>query len=456
MDLLERLSLNKPKIDGTAKKGAPSTVGQKRETLLNKLKNSMHRKVVEVLDLSKIITMDKDTFRQETRKVLQNFVQTEPECGFLNLSEREVLVNEVCDEMLGLGPIEPLLTDDTITDILVNNPKEVYIERYGKLERTDVVFQDEYHLRAIIDRIVSAVGRRVDESSPMVDARLPDGSRVNAILPPLALDGPVLSIRKFGANPITAKELLNFGSITEGMLVFLGAAIKGKMNMLISGGTGSGKTTLLNVLSNYIPNEERIVTIEDSAELQLQEEHVVRLETRPPNIEGKGEVTQRDLLKNSLRMRPNRIVIGEVRGAEALDMLQAMNTGHEGSLSTIHANSPRDALTRLEVMCLMSGMEIPVQAIRYYISSAINLIVQVARLSDGSRKVVSVVEITGMEGSIITMEEIFKFNVIGGSFDGKIRGRSTATGIRPRCLERIKPMGIEVPDTLFVPQDKQG
>lgn len=443
MDILERLRLPKADSSPNNKTISLSPNIKKREELFNTLKRSMHRRVVEVIDLSKISAMEKELFKQEARKVLEYFVNTERECELLNSAEKEALIAEVCDEMLGLGPLEPLCADSTVTDILVNNPKEVYVERYGKLERTDIVFQDENHLRQIIDRIVSAVGRRVDESSPMVDARLADGSRVNAILAPLALEGPVLSIRRFGTIPIGAKDLIRLNSLTEEMLAFLAAAVKGKTNILISGGTGSGKTTLLNVLSNYIPSGERVVTIEDSAELKLQQKHIVRLETRPPNVEGKGEVSQRDLLRNSLRMRPNRIIIGEVRGAEALDMLQAMNTGHEGSLSTIHSNSPRDALTRLEVMSLMAGLEMPVQAIRYYISSAINLVIQATRLPDGSRKVLSITEILGMEGPTITMSEIFKFTVSGGN------GAFTATGIRPRLLDRLKEMGIEVPEEIF-------
>ncbi|HHT9120804.1 MAG TPA: CpaF family protein [Candidatus Hypogeohydataceae bacterium YC41] len=448
MDVLERLRLPRADSSSTNKNISPSPQLKKREDLFNQLKRYMHRRVVDLIDLTKLGSVEKDGFKGECSTVLSSIIK-EPSFELLNSAEKEKLIYEVCNEMLGLGPLEPLFSDDTITDILVNNPKEVYVERYGKLERCDVVFQDEHHLRQIIDRIVSAVGRRVDESSPMVDARLADGSRVNAILPPLALDGPVLSIRRFGANPITAKDLLQFNSVTEEVLAFLAACVKGKINMLVSGGTGSGKTTLLNVLSNYVPSNERIITIEDSAELRLQQEHIVRLETRPSNIEGKGEVTQRELVRNSLRMRPNRIVIGEVRGAEALDMLQAMNTGHEGSLSTIHANSPRDALTRLEVMCVLSGFDMPVHSIRYYTSSAINIVIQVARLSDGSRKVVSVTEITGMEGSTITMEEIFKFSVLEGSTTGRVRGMLKATGIRPRFIERIRGLGVEVSDEIF-------
>lgn len=453
MDILERLTqgtVSSPPRSPSKYKYTDNK-RHKQEDLLNKIKRAMHRRAVDVLDLTKLATVERENFKREVSEFLKSFLETEPECRLLNATERNNLIKEVCDEMLGLGPLEPLVADHEITDILVNNAKQVYVERFGRLELTDVAFQDDNHLLHIIERIVSAVGRRIDESSPMVDARLPDGSRVNAIIPPLALNGPSLSIRKFGAMPISAKDLLQFTSITEEILTFLSTAVKAKLNMLISGGTGSGKTTLLNVLSGYIPNEERIVTIEDSAELQLQQKHVVRLETRPANIEGKGEVTQRDLLRNSLRMRPNRIIIGEVRGAEALDMLQAMNTGHEGSLSTIHANSPRDALTRLEVMCLTGGLEIPVHAIRHYIASAINVIIQTTRLPDGSRKVISVSEIAGMEGSVITTEELFKFVLTGEAFGSKAKGYFTATGIRSRFSERMKAMGLEPPEDIFKP-----
>lgn len=453
MDILERLTqgtVSSPPRSPSKYKYTDNK-RHKQEDLLNKIKRAMHRRAVDVLDLTKLATVERENFKREVSEFLKSFLETEPECRLLNATEGNNLIKEVCDEMLGLGPLEPLVADPEITDILVNNAKQVYVERFGRLELTDVAFQDDNHLLHIIERIVSAVGRRIDESSPMVDARLPDGSRVNAIIPPLALNGPSLSIRKFGAMPISAKDLLQFTSITEEILTFLSTAVKAKLNMLISGGTGSGKTTLLNVLSGYIPNEERIVTIEDSAELQLQQKHVVRLETRPANIEGKGEVTQRDLLRNSLRMRPNRIIIGEVRGAEALDMLQAMNTGHEGSLSTIHANSPRDALTRLEVMCLTGGLEIPVHAIRHYIASAINVIIQATRLPDGSRKVISVSEIAGMEGSVITMEELFKFVLTGEAFGSKAKGYFTATGIRSRFSERMKAMGLEPPEDIFKP-----
>jgi pilus assembly protein CpaF len=367
----------------------------------------------------------------------------------LSRADRERLTEEVVHETLGLGPIEPLLADPTISDILVNGHDQVYVERFGKLELTGVKFKDDNHVRQIIDRIVAAVGRRVDESSPMVDARLPDGSRVNAIIAPLSIDGPVLSIRRFGANPLTANDLLTFESMTPAMLELLKGTIKAKLNVLISGGTGAGKTTLLNVLSGFVPGDERIVTIEDAAELQLQQEHVVRLETRPPNIEGRGRITQRDLVRNTLRMRPDRIIVGEVRGDEALDMLQAMNTGHDGSLTTIHANTPRDSLSRLETMVLMAGLELPEKAIREQIASALNLIVQIARLSDGRRKVINIAEIVGMEGNVVTMQDIFVFERLGVSDDGTVLGRFKATGIRPKFAERLFVAGVHLPPGIF-------
>jgi pilus assembly protein CpaF len=353
--------------------------------------------------------------------------------------------------MLGLGPLEPLLADPTVSDILVNSCSQVYVERCGRLELTAVRFSDDAHLLKIIDKIVSRVGRRIDESSPMVDARLPDGSRVNAIIPPAALDGPVVSIRRFAVVPLKMEDLLRSKSLTPDMAPILQGLAKGKVNMLISGGTGSGKTTMLNILSGYIPATERIVTIEDAAELQLQQPHVVRLETRPPNIEAKGEVTQRSLVKNALRMRPDRIILGEVRGSEAVDMLQAMNTGHDGSLATIHANTPRDALARLENMIGMAGLNLPPKAARQQVSSAITAIVQIARLSDGHRKVVSIQEITGMEGDIITMQEIFVFRQTGVDAEGRVQGHYCATGVRPRFVERLRAHGVTIPDTLFDP-----
>jgi pilus assembly protein CpaF len=411
------------------------------------LKHNIHRKLLDKLDLESISTLSKPVLSNEIRKIVEILLveETTP----LSLLEREKLVNEVLDEVLGLGPLEPLLKDPTISDILVNTYKHVYIERKGKLEATDVVFKDDAHLMQIIDKIVSAVGRRVDESSPMVDARLPDGSRVNAIIPPLALDGPIMSIRRFGSTPLTSDDLLNNNTLTPAMLELLKGIVKARLNVIISGGTGSGKTTLLNCLSSYIPDDERIVTIEDAAELQLHQEHVVRLETRPPNIEGKGAIRQRQLVINSLRMRPDRIVVGEVRGEEALDMLQAMNTGHDGSLTTIHANSPRDSLARLETMISMANLNLPDKAMRQQIASAIDVVIQASRLSDGTRKIMSVSEVVGMEGEIVTMQDIFLFERVGIGEKGKVLGRFRPTGIRPKFAERLKHSGIHLPASMF-------
>jgi pilus assembly protein CpaF len=367
----------------------------------------------------------------------------------LNQRERGQMVQDILHEVNGLGPLEPLLKDHTINDILVNSHKQVYVERYGKLERTAVRFRDEAHLRRIIERIVARMGRRVDESSPMVDARLADGSRVNAIIPPCALDGACLSIRKFSKDPLQVTDLIEKRTLTPEIAELLRGIVRARLNVLISGGTGCGKTTVLNILSGFIPTTERIVTIEDAAELQLRQDHVVRLETRPANIEGKGEISQRDLVKNALRMRPDRIVVGEVRGAETVDMLQAMNTGHDGSLTTVHANSSRDALTRIETMVAMAGFDLPSKALRHYISSALDVIVQLSRLSDGSRKVVSVQEVSGMEGDIVTMQEIFLFEQTGIDQNGKVKGRFRATGIRPKFAEKFQAMGIQIPNELF-------
>ncbi len=411
------------------------------------LKSRIHRKLIDKLDLANLDGIDDEQLQTEIGKTVAVLVKTE---GVpLNKEEELRLVDEILNEMLGLGPLEPLLNDQTISDILVNNAKKIYIERSGKLELTDVIFQDDAHLRRIIDRIVSRVGRRVDESSPMVDARLMDGSRVNAIIPPLALDGSSLSIRRFGSDPLKVQDLIYYQSATEEMLDLLKGAVKCRLNILIPGGTGSGKTTLLNVLSSFIPDNERIVTVEDAAELLLQQEHVVRLETRPPNLEGKGEVTIRDLVRNTLRMRPDRIIVGEVRGAEVIDMLQAMNTGHDGSLATIHANSPRDALARLETMISMSGIKIPDKAIRQQVSSAIDAIVQVSRLSDGRRKITSISEIVGMERDTITMQEIFVFEKKGVSSDGNVIGNFAPTGVRPKFADKLKIAGLELPADLF-------
>jgi pilus assembly protein CpaF len=411
------------------------------------VKADLHRKILDRLDLEKLGRSQGDSARDEVLVVIRNAVNAE--VVPLSFAEREKLSREILDEIFGLGPLEPLLKDHSVSDILVNRYDRVYIERAGKLELTGLSFKDSGHLMQIIERIVSRVGRRVDESSPMVDARLPDGSRVNAIIPPLAIDGPCLSIRRFGREPVTARNMIENHSLTEAMLELLSAMVKGRLNLLISGGTGAGKTTLLNVLSGYIPNSDRIVTIEDAAELQLKQEHVVRLETRPPNIEGKGAVRQRQLVINSLRMRPDRIVVGEVRGEEAFDMLQAMNTGHEGSLTTVHANSPRDALARIENMVSMANLNIPERAVRHQIASAVHAVVQIARLSDGSRKVITVSEITGMDGDLIAMQDIFEFERQSVDENGKVRGIFRATGARPQFADRLATAGARLRPALF-------
>jgi len=416
-------------------------------TGFRELKADIHRKLIQKLNLDRLIQMDREAVRRDVAQIIETLVVGE--LTPMTLSERERLTQEVLDEVFGLGPLEPLLKDPAISDILVNNHKSVYIERHGLLEHTGIQFRDETHLRLIIDRIVSAVGRRVDESSPMVDARLADGSRVNAIIPPLAIDGPCLSIRRFGRDRLTADDLIRNLTLTAEMLELLAGCVRARLNILISGGTGAGKTTLLNVVSSFISNRERIVTIEDAAELQLRQDHIVRLETRPPNIEGKGAVRQRQLVINSLRMRPDRIIIGEVRGEEALDMLQAMNTGHDGSLTTIHANSPRDALTRLETMVAMANLNLPDKPIRRQIASALDVVIQVSRLSDGNRKLISFSEITGMEGEIITMQEIFAFKKKGVGEDGKVLGDFLPTGIRPKFAEQLLTSGIRLPMEMF-------
>src|SRR2546428_1837180 len=416
-------------------------------TEYQQVKAGLHRKILDRLDLEKLGRTPSDTAREEVLLLIRNTVNSE--AVPLSFAERERLAREILDEIFGLGPLEPLLKDPTISDILVNRYNKVYVERGGKLEPTGLSFKDNQHLMQIIDRIVSRVGRRVDESSPMVDARLADGSRVNAIIPPLAIDGPCLSIRRFGRDPITARLMIENKTLTEPMLELLSAMVKGRLNILISGGTGAGKTTLLNVLSGYIPNSERIVTIEDAAELQLKQEHVVRLETRPPNIEGKGAVRQRQLVINSLRMRPDRIVVGEVRGEETFDILQAMNTGHEGSLTTVHANSQRDALARVENMVSMANLNIPERAVRHQIASAIHAVIQIARMSDGARKLIAISEITGMETDVITMQDIFVFERHGIDESGKVRGQFRATGIRPRFAERLALSGCRLRPALF-------
>jgi len=414
------------------------------------VKTAIHRKLIQKLNLDKLSEVKREDVRREVSQLLESLVVGES--APMNLQERERLSQEVLDEVFGLGPLEPLLADPTVSDILVNTYKRIYIERRGILEATPVQFRDDAHLMSIIDRIVSAIGRRVDESSPMVDARLADGSRVNAIIPPLSVDGPCLSIRRFGHDRLMADDLLQNKTLTPPMLELLQGCVKARLNVLISGGTGAGKTTFLNALSSYISNRERIVTIEDAAELQLHQEHVVRLETRPPNIEGKGAVAQRQLVINSLRMRPDRIIVGEVRGEEALDMLQAMNTGHDGSLTTIHANAPRDALSRLETMVAMSNLNLPDSAIRRQIASALDLVIQVSRMSDGTRKVVSIAEITGMEDDIVTMQDIFIFRKRGIRENGEVIGEFTPTGIRPKFSERLAVTGVHLPMSMFEPQ----
>lgn len=411
------------------------------------LKEHIHGKLVEKLDLTRLSELEGDSLRREIRVVVEHLCDTEN--PMLNRSERERLVEEVLDEAFGFGPLELLLKEEGVADIMINGPKHVFLEKGGRIIKSEVTFRDNDHLLQILDRIVSKVGRRVDETSPMVDARLPDGSRLNAIIPPLALDGPSLTIRRFGSNPLTLEDLLKFGAFTPEMVMFMEGAMKARLNVIISGGTGSGKTTLLNTLSSFISNENRIVTIEDAAEIQLQQEHVLRLETRPANIEGKGAVTATDLVKNALRMRPDRIIIGECRGGEALDMLQAMNTGHDGSLTTVHANNPRDAISRIETLVNMSGVELPIQALRKQIASAVHLIIQASRLQGGPRKVTYITEIVGMEGDTIVMQDIFRFVQQGIDSDGKAYGHFQSTGVRPKCIEHLEAAGVKLPPSIF-------
>ena len=445
MSLRERLALSgQERITGGGAElqDAPNHAYQE-------LKKLMHQMILDRIDLERLKRLTAEQFKHELALLVQRII--EDERIVLNQHERHHLVLDIQHEMLGFGPLEPLLSDPSISDILVNTANKVYIERHGRLELTEITFHDNAHLMKIIEKIVSRVGRRVDESSPMVDARLPDGSRVNAIIPPLAVDGPILSIRRFGGSPLTVQNLLDYKSVTTPMIRVLEGLGTAKVNILISGGTGSGKTTLLNLISGFIPPTERVVTIEDAAELQLRQPHVVRLETRPANIEGKGEVPQRALVRNALRMRPDRIILGEVRGPEALDMLQAMNTGHEGSLATIHSNTPRDALSRLENMVSMAAVNLTPRAIRQQIVSAVTVVVQVSRLTDGTRKLVSLQEITGMEGEIISMQEIFRFEQRGVDVDGKVLGHFSATGVRPRFADRLKLFGVPVSDDSFDP-----
>jgi pilus assembly protein CpaF len=425
--------------------GRPNEKSQ--ESDFEELKRRIHGKLVDKLDLSRVGELEGDTLRREIRLVVEHLCDTED--TLLNRNERERLIDEVLDETFGLGPLELLLKDATISDILINGPKSIYCERRGRMEKTNVTFRDNAHLMQIIDRIVSKVGRRVDEVCPMVDARLPDGSRVNAIIPPLALDGAAVSIRRFGSNPLKLEDLLNYKAFTPEMVMLLEGAIKARLNIIISGGTGSGKTTLLNTLSSFIPNSDRIVTIEDAAELQLQQEHVVRLETRPPNIEGKGAITATDLVKNALRMRPERVIIGECRGGETLDMLQAMNTGHSGSLTTLHANTPRDAISRIETMITMAGFELPLKALRQQISSAVDLIIQANRLQGGPRKITHITEVVGMEQDTLIMQDIYVYNKMGIDESGRAYGRFEATGIRPTFMDRLEAAGVRLPASAF-------
>jgi pilus assembly protein CpaF len=451
MALIERLKSVRSSPVASESVGTPVPEGEESARdltpRLQELKFHVHNELFELLDLANLANVSEERARQDVAAATRRILDEEK--ALLTLEDRERMVEEIQNEVFGLGPLEPLLLDPHVADILVNGCEHVYIERFGRLERTSARFKDNAHLMRIIERIVSAVGRRVDETTPMVDARLADGSRVNAIIAPLSLDGPSLSIRRFGTDPLTADKLVENGALTPEIVELLKGIVKARLNVLISGGTGAGKTTLLNVVSSFIPESERIVTIEDSAELQLRQEHVVRLETRPPNIEGKGQIAQRDLVINSLRMRPDRIVVGEVRGPEALDMLQAMNTGHDGSLTTIHANSPRDALTRIETMVAMSGLEIPTRAIRNQVASAINVVVQLVRLSDGRRRLASLQEITGMEGEVVTMQEIFTLDRQGVESDGTVIADIRPTGIRPGFSEKLRIAGIDLPAGLF-------
>jgi pilus assembly protein CpaF len=440
--LLERLKQSSASGSTGASEGGVRNSTQVSTEVWDGLKSELHEKLIEKLDLSTIDKIPRDQLVNELRLHITSLLNAVPDLP-LNRNEREVLVQELVDEVTGLGPLESLLRDQTISDILVNTANVVYIERRGRLELTPIRFRDNEHLQQIINRIVGRVGRRVDDSSPMVDARLPDGSRVNAIIPPLAIDGPILSIRRFGGKPLRFIDLVRGGSVIPQMVGLLGACVGAKMNVLISGGTGTGKTTLLNALSSFISERDRIVTIEDAAELQLQQRHVVRLETRPPNVEGRGEIVARDLVRNALRMRPDRIIVGEVRAGEVLDMLQAMNTGHEGSMTTIHANTPRDALSRIEAMVGMSGVTMSEALVRQTIARSLEIIVQLSRGTDGKRRISSISEITGAEGQIITIQEIFRFEQTGTDTDGKILGEYVATGVRPRALERIARFGID-------------
>ncbi|CAJ4096980.1 type II secretion system protein [Burkholderia pseudomallei] len=448
MSLRDQMSVRRAQPLMTRSDAIGAATAMAREAY-QKLRRQMHGAVLERVELERLSRLPAEQVRNEIATLIARILDEEKLLA--NDLERRQLTIDIYDEMFGFGPLESLLRDPSVSDILVNTASAVYVERYGRLELTDVTFYDDAHLMKVIEKIVSRVGRRIDESSPMVDARLPDGSRVNAIIPPSAIDGPLMSIRRFAVNPLKMDDLVNFQTLTPPMAQLLKALARAKVNVLVSGGTGSGKTTLLNILSGFIPDDERIVTIEDAAELQLQQHHVLRLETRPPNIEGKGEITQRTLVRNALRMRPDRIILGEVRGAEALDMLNAMNTGHEGSLATIHANTPRDALTRLENMIGVAGLALPPKTMRQQISSALSVVVQTARLTDGKRKIISIQELTGMEGEIINMQEIFTFKRTGLDASGNVLGYFTATGVRPKFTERLTAFGIQLPDAMYDP-----
>ena len=464
MSLLERLNRKNKKYIAMQQAGQHSknthgatgfatSADEVREESYQAIKKEIHTHIIDEMpdDLQRVISQssaDQKELRRLVEGMCADAIKDNPFA--IPLGDRERLVEELISEILGLGPIEPLLKDPSVTEVMVNGPDSIYIERKGRLQKTDVRFRNTEHLMHIIDRIVTAVGRRVDESSPMVDARLADGSRVNVIIPPLSLTGPCVTIRKFSKDVLTVDKMIEFGSFDQRMAEFLEDCVKGRLNIVVSGGTGSGKTTLLNVLSSYVPATERIVTLEDSAELQLKQDHVVTLETRPPNIEGEGEVTMRDLVRNALRMRPDRIIVGECRTGEALDVLQAMNTGHDGSMTTAHANSARDALSRLETMVLMSGMELPLRAIRSQIASAVDIIVQIARLRDGSRKIINIAEVTGMEGDIITLQDLFYFENHGVDQDGRITGAFLTSGLRPLCTEKVAMNGVTLPPDLFI------
>jgi len=439
-------SVDTPAEEGSSATGADASMPSDQD--FQRIKDEVHQYVIGTIDLTRLGVMDEEMLRKEIREATEKLLNVRSDLR-LRVEHREQIILDVIDETFGFGPLEKLLRDDTISDIMINGAKTIYVERMGLIQKSPVTFANDAHLLKIIQRIVGGVGRRVDETSPMVDARLPDGSRVNAIIPPLALDGPLVSIRRFGKKPLRGEDLVRFHALTEEMLTFLAACARARLNILISGGTGSGKTTLLNMLSSFIPNDERVATIEDAAELQLQQEHVIRMETRPANVEGNGEVSCRDLVRNALRMRPDRIIIGECRGPEALDMLQAMNTGHDGSLTTIHANTPRDAMMRLEMMVGMAGFEVPVWTIRRQIASAIHVVVQSVRLSGGLRKIVAISEVTGMEGDVLSMHDIFAFHKTGVDEQRATKGYFCATGVRPHCLERLVAAGQTLPPEMF-------